>query len=872
MKGIVLLVVFVPVMAHGQIIENFESASVENWTESTAGHWIADSSQSLSGGYSLHHVFDNTLSGSDCIGIPLTNLHPDEGLIKWRFMIRHGYDPSASNNWAVYLMSDTDPVSLPSEQKSNGFIVGVNLTGYDDTLRIWKIRDGSVSVVVKCPVNWQNDIGINAISIISVERTETGLWNISVLDSDSNLRCWAEGSDPELCKASWFLVNYRYTSTRDRLLWFDDLEINGVFYKDTIPPLITGCTVTGRRSLEIITDEELADKNMIAENYIPEDNNIHVTSIRKNSENIYTLQFSGNLNNKVANSLLIRDICDKVDNCNNDVRVYFTPVWVEAGDVLFTEIMADPIPEVNLPGKEYLEITNRTQYTFNTKNWIFRNGDQTISLPSGIIGPGEYIIFCSLSDTSLFSKYGKTTGLKPFPVLTDVGKLIALSDSLGYLIHGLEYSSGWYSDKLKEDGGWALEIIDINYPFFSDGNWEASISNTGGTPGLENSVARTNPDNCFKGILNVFPYDTISFDLWLSETIFDLENNVQNILIDHVPADSVEVVDPLYQHFRIKAKTPFETEQVYTLHLSPLMLDFSGNPIIDNISCFGIPARAKAGDIVFNELLFYPYPDDPDYIELYNCSDRVIDVSRLYLASIDESGDTSTIKVIGEESRCFLPWSFYVVTTDRESVLNRYLSSDEKTVFNTHSLPSMPNDRGHLILLNRELDLIDEVLYSEEMHYSLLADNRGISLEKIRPQAASSESMNWHSASESAGWGTPGRENSVFSRGIQTDDRITLSSDRITPDNDGYEDLLVIDLNLEGNGNVVTVTIFNETGNYVKRIAENLFAGSRAAIVWDGTADDGNIVSTGIYIFLIELYNDKGKTKLWKKICTVIKN
>jgi len=44
------------------------------------------------------------------------------------------------------------------------------------------------------------------------------------------------------------------------------------------------------------------------------------------------------------------------------------------------------------------------------------------------------------------------------------------------------------------------------------------------------------------------------------------------------------------------------------------------------------------------------------------------------------------------------------------------------------------------------------------MHYSLLKGNEGISLEKIRPDLPSDESMNWHSASESVGWGTPGAE------------------------------------------------------------------------------------------------------------------
>ncbi len=78
-------------------------------------------------------------------------------------------------------------------------------------------------------------------------------------------------------------------------------------------------------------------------------------------------------------------------------------------------------------------------------------------------------------------------------------------------------------------------------------------------------------------------------------------------------------------------------------------------------------------------------------------------------------------------------------------------------------------------------------------------------------------------------------------------------------------------MNLKGNGNIVTVTVFDEAGNYVRKIAANLFSGANASIIWDGTADDGSLVRTGIYIILINLYDDTGKTKNWKKVCTVIR-
>jgi flagellar hook assembly protein FlgD len=111
----------------------------------------------------------------------------------------------------------------------------------------------------------------------------------------------------------------------------------------------------------------------------------------------------------------------------------------------------------------------------------------------------------------------------------------------------------------------------------------------------------------------------------------------------------------------------------------------------------------------------------------------------------------------------------------------------------------------------------------------------------------------------------------MFAKMSSASDQVKLSSSKITPDNDGFEDFLTIKLNLTGNSNVVSAMVFDETGNYVRKIASNLYAGNDASLVWDGTADDGSMVDTGIYIILITLYNDTGKTARWKKVCTVIR-
>jgi hypothetical protein len=871
MKRVILFVLLMPLPAFGQIIENFESGLNDKWVQGTEGRWEAGTTESLSGNRSLHHVFDNPASGNDCIGLSLENLHPGEGTTKWSFLIRHGYDPSSSNNWFVYLICDADPASVASGVHVNGYCVGVNLTGYDDTLKLWKIKDGSVSVVATTNLNWQNRIGTKYPAKISIDRSSSGTWNISVYDFQNIKVTEALGTDREMLSAGWFILNYRYSSTRDRLIWMDNLEIEGVFYEDKNPPGITGIETRGMNSLVVTFDEEPDAKDMIPSNFLLDGETGTARGCQMITPVKYLIYFPGRFSNKEVNNLVIKQICDRKLNCKENIIIPFNPLWAEPGDIVISEIMADPSPPVSLPQKEYLEITNRSNYPFNLRKWSLSFNDEKVVLPSGFIDPGEYVILCSVSDTGLFSNYGRVIGLKPFPALTDEGKILALNDSLGNLIHGLEYSSDWYGDALKKGGGWSLEIIDREYPFFTEGNWEASSSKNGGTPGNANSASRNNEDHVFEGICNVFPSDSNNILVTFSETFTELNVYTDGIYLNETRIGEIAPADQLLSQYNIRPGGPLIKGIIYSLVIPPELTDFAGNSIARNTYKFGVPELAVNRDIVFNELLFNPLQGDPDYIEFYNGSEKVIDASRLYLASVSGTGDTSGLTTVSVEQRCIMPSSFYTVTTDKEKVISRYYSNIPENIFEIPQLPSMPDDKGHLLLLNNRADIIDEITYTEEMHHPFLSGKEGIALEKVRPDISSSDPGGWHSASESAGWGTPGGSNSVYISDPDGNDIIKFSSGRISPDNNGYEDVLIIDFNLEGTGNVLSVTIFDETGTYIRKITENLFAGAKATLVWDATADDGTLVGTGIYIILIELYNDKGKTKSWKKVCAVIR-
>ena len=786
MKKVILLVWLMPYLAYGQIVDNFEHGNLINWKQSAEGCWKADTSESISGRYSLHHIFDNSDSGTDQIGINIDSLHPSEGTVSWSFVVRHGYDPSSSNNWSVFLMSDTGPSGIFSDGSTNGFAIGVNLTGYDDTLRLWKIRGSEVTTVVDCRINWQSVIGTASAVRIIVERTTSGIWSVSTFRLPDDLISTSTGTDTELLPFDWLVICYQYSSSRDRLLWFDDLRIDGIFHES---------------------------------NELPVD-----------------------------------------------------PLLPGTGDVIISEIMADPEPVVSLPAREYLEITNRTDCSFNLKNWKLSSGEQDYLFPETTIKPSGILIICSAQDTSKFSLFGKTIGLKQFPALTDNGKIILLYDAIGKLIHGVDYSSAWYRDELKSKGGWSLEMIDTGYPFCYNGNWTSSKARNGGTPGAVNSVAGNNPDDSFSGDLTVFPVDSLNILVRSPEPLFNLLSMVDSIYVDNESPVDIHLSDPLFRVFLLRLKNPLARGKVYQFNTPGDIRDFAGNKLVKGNISFGLSDVPEPGDLLFNELLFNTWPGDPDYLELFNISGKIIDASRLELISVsDDTGDTSQIYLLSDEHKCILPGEYYAVTPDVEKVSGRYFEADPDFLFEIASLPSMPDDKGHLILYSRELEKIDEVSYSEKMHSKLLSGYEGVALEKISPGNKSEEPENWHSASESSGWGTPGAPNSVYSEMPVASDMVNLSSSRITPDNDGYEDLLVINFTLTGNTNVVSVTIFDESGSYVRKIAENLYAGPEASLVWDGAADDGSMVGTGIYIVFITMFDESGKTHKWKKVCTVLR-
>jgi FlgD Ig-like domain len=534
------------------------------------------------------------------------------------------------------------------------------------------------------------------------------------------------------------------------------------------------------------------------------------------------------------------------------------------GTLVISEIMADPVPSYGLPEKEYLEITNRTGESLVTGGIMLISGPDTAYLPSESIAPGESVILCATGSRTDFLPFGRVMPVKSFPSLNNDGEVLALRDGCGRLIHAVCYTPEFIGQGPKSGGGWSAELTDMGNPFNEPEAWGPSVDPSGGTPGRANSANTETIDLKCPRVIALWPESADTVAVLFDETVIgygdgpwlaDGKTTFQALSGD--PADR-KVLVPLTEEI-----SPYE---IITLLPVSSLTDFAGNIACPEELKTGIPADLMPGDILFSELLFEPAEGCEEYIEFYNNSERVCDLSRLSLSNSPGAAPTAITTV----PRQLLPGEYLALTTDRMSVLNRYSCAEPAFIYEADRLPALPDDEGSLLLYDHTLNVIDRVSYAATMHLLFLSGTRGVSLEKVAPGLPSDVAGNWHSASEACDWGTPGAPPSVTFTSSEGTAGLTLSSSRVSPDGDGFEDIVSLGVFPGGEGNVISLTVFNDRGYVVRKLAVRNAAGAGTAFIWDGSDDNGARLPAGLYMIIAESFNSEGVSRRYKEVCALL--
>ncbi len=536
-------------------------------------------------------------------------------------------------------------------------------------------------------------------------------------------------------------------------------------------------------------------------------------------------------------------------------------------DVVINEIMADPSPQIGLPANEWIELKNTGSSPVNLQGW--RIGDvngQSGPMPDFILEPGSFVIICTGSAVATMSTFGNTISVTSFPSLDNDGESLYLKSPTSQVIHAVDYSSSWYQNELKKDGGWTLEMIDTQNPCTGSSNWQASNNTAGGTPGTINSVNGINNDQSAPQLKNAYTTNNTTIILVFDEPVDSLSAaTVSNYSIDGgISFTSAEPLSPLFNQVQLQTNNPLAANNIYNITVNNIA-DCKNNEIgSDNKAKIGLAVDATAGDGVINEILFNPRSNANDFVEFYNKSNKIFDASKLYIATRNSSGVISSIISLSTTPFYIFPDDYIVVTEDAENLALNYLVQKPGAILTLNSLPSFPDTEGSVLLLNQQGNVIDEVNYSDDWHFKLIDNAEGVSLERIDPDSPSQNPDNWHSAASTAGYGTPGYKNSQFKNQQSIAATIEVLPKVFSPDNDGFDDIATIQYKITEPGYVANITIFDAAGRPVRNLVRNGTLSTTGYWNWDGLDDKGLKLPVGTYILFTEIFNLQGKKERFK--------
>ncbi len=161
----------------------------------------------------------------------------------------------------------------------------------------------------------------------------------------------------------------------------------------------------------------------------------------------------------------------------------------------------------------------------------------------------------------------------------------------------------------------------------------------------------------------------------------------------------------------------------------------------------GLDVGNTKGDVLVNEIMYYPVGDEPEWVELYNTSSDTINLKNWKISD----SNISTKSTITQTDVLFPPSSYLVIAKD--IVFASYHSSVPFIIANFSALNNSTSDA--VVIYDARLNTIDSVMYSPSW-----GGQNGKSLERIDVEMPSTSMKNWGTSQDSLG-STPGRKNSI---------------------------------------------------------------------------------------------------------------
>lgn len=864
MKSLLTAAILLATMctANAQFVENFNDGDFAGW----AG---TDTDYVVNGASRLQLNGDCAIGGLGYLSYPAATLDA----ATWTFYVDLDFDPSSANHTRVFLQSNTPVLS----GDVYGYFVRIGVDGTADKVELWRSNGASASLVIE----GTSPMSVSPTAGIKVVRTTDAEWQLYV-DPTGGTDYVLEGTqiDDTYNGGNYFGIWSKYSSTRCDKFYYDDITIDPI-YVDNAAPEIISTNVISTTQLEIVFNEQVElstsenNSNYSVDGGVgnPIDATRNATDFSK-----VVLTFINDFPEGVNLTLTINNVEDLNGNAASALTTNFSLYTTQLYDVVINEIFADIEPQVALPIAEFIELYNTTNVAIDLTGFVIADATgESEPFNTYILEANGYVILMDDGDIDLFNAYPNKLGVGGFPSLNNDGDDMKLINPDGAIIHNVNYSINWYNNTVKEAGGWTLEMIDPNNPCQEAENWTASNSPTGGTPGTINSVYANNPDETPPALIGVYPLAADTIIATFGEKVLIQNATTGDFSITASNGDVVTITTLIIDEgnsfiIGMVLSVPIAPGIVYTLKVENIT-DCSGNAInYFNTAKFGLPEPIGPNDVVINEILFNAITDGYDFVEIYNRSNKIIDLSTLIIAEMNLTDTLSVIEFgnVSASGQLFFPGSYLCLSENPDQVSSYYFAIDTGNFLVVKDMPSYTDNEGIVALLDKTLNEIDRFHFYDDYQYALLNDDDGVSLERINFDYTTQDANNWHSAASNVHYATPGYQNSVFGA-YTANGNVEVAYPVFSPDGDGYNDILVITYATQTEGFTGNFKIFNAQGKPVKALTNNITLGREGFLTWDGLDDNDEKLPSGIYIVYAELFDLDGTINKYKVKCTMVR-
>lgn len=521
---------------------------------------------------------------------------------------------------------------------------------------------------------------------------------------------------------------------------------------DIMAPTLNSIQVVSATELRLLFNEAMDVSSLITSNFTTSGlEAVSAVTINEPFGTEITLTLSADFERGIVQSLSISNLSDCSGNTLNTTTNFVIGDTPEANELLITEIMASPTPSNRLPEREYIEVYNNSSGILSLDGLKLTDNNSTATLGAYELSPGEYLILTSTSGAESFETYGNVLAVTSFPTLSADDMLTLKTDS-DKLIFSIDFDNSFFQDEDKDNGGYSLEMINLNPSCYDNANWIATKSETGGTPGTQNSVFDNSPDLTAPSVLNFTVVSSTVLEIEFSESMNTASLVLGNFSFSgSLSASSIDHTASFGRKVRINLTSAFDSGIPYNLTLNNLS-DCTGNVMPKTQLEFSRGASPSPGELIITEIMAAPAPDkglpEVEYLEILNVSNRILELNGVMLA------DATTSTVLS--SMTIKPGEYVILAPS--STANQLHSFGK--VLSVTNWPSLNNSADRSALFTSNSLEIHSVNYSDTWYRSSARSNGGYSLEMIDTDYPCLEASNWI-ASEHPDGGTPGKLNSV---------------------------------------------------------------------------------------------------------------